>query len=342
MLNQLLQELSKVPEPWFSKKYLLELSADGFDDLLAKKILVYDKPAGIEMVYEPTCPHGCSLAVEESPNGMVGICLDHPQIKSVPVIEYNLMRYRFSVEGLLHQVRWANDLKGEINKVGEGYYFGYQLYGEKRIGLVLFPHFGEDLIKTAGLDRILKDEEGVFILSPVVRENCQTAIYSGDRVVILDINDVLDRKTLKLSLDIGIEKLQNRGVLKDVRLEFPGIRTADENNEVRVNSKKVLLSDSPFLLLFRISVGFTTKKDHYVSAKELNGEGIANDSNRHQAVGRLKEKMVSFLPGGDWDAFWENDKKMYRLSSNVKSVIFNREKLIQASERIKAVASKLP
>ncbi|GEM_PF-2728564 len=343
MLKHLLHQLSKVPEPWFSKKYLLGLSPQGFQDLLDKKILIYDKPAGIEMVYEPACPHGCSLAVEESPNGMVGICLDHPQVKAVRVTEDDLIRYKFSIGGLLNQIRSVNAIKGGVSKLEEGYYFGYSLYGDKRIGLVLFPHFGEDLIKIAGIDRILKDEDGVFILSPAVQENCQAAVYSGDRVVVLDIGEVLDLATFKLSLEPGIEKLQNRGILKDVRLEFPGIRMADENNEVRVNGKKVLLSDRPFLLLLRVAVGFAIKKDHCISLKELIDEKIIMEDGKYQAAGRLKGKMVPFLPGGDWDAFFENDKGMYRLSSNVKSVIFDRVKLVNdTSQRIKEVASKLP
>lgn len=342
MLEHLLCQFSKVPEPWFSKKYLSGLSADGFGDLVDKKILIYERPPGIEMVYSPSCPHGCSLAVEEDPKGMIGVCLDHPEVKSVRIVEDDLSRYKFSVEGLLTQIRNANSIKGEISKLGDGYYFGYYLYGEKRVGLVLFPSFGEELLKTAGIDRLLKDDEIILIISPVVQERIETAVYSGDRVIVLDIKDILDYNTLKLSLDVGIQRLNTRGVLKDVSLEFPGVRTTDENNEVRLNGVKVLLSDRPFLLLLRLAIGFETKKDHYVSTKELVDEKIVTEDGKYQSVGRLKEKLTPFLPASDWDAFFENDKGMYRLSSNVKTIIFHRDALIKSSARIKEIALKIP
>lgn len=342
MLEHLLHQFSKVPEPWFSKKYLEGLSPDGINGFVGQKILVYEKPPGVEMVYQPSCPHGCSLAVEEDSQGMVGVCLDHPQVKAVRIIEDDLSRYKFSIEGFLNQIRNVNAIKGNVSKLEEGFYFGYSLYGVKRIGLVLFPRFGEELLKTAGIDRLLRDDEIIFVISPVIQEKIETTVYSGDRVVVLNVKDILDYKTFKLSFDVGIHRLQARGILKDVRLEFPGVRTAEENNEVRINGNKLLLSDSPFLLLLRMAIGFETKEDHYVSARELIDEKIVTADGKYQSVGRLKEKLISFLPGSDWDAFFENDKGMYRLSSNVKLINFNRDELIKSSARIKEVALKIP
>lgn len=162
----------------------------------------------------------------------------------------------------------------------------------------------------------------------------------GDRIVLLNLDEVLNDKTFELSFDWGVFKLRQRGVLKDVHLEVTGNIHIDDGHEVRINGHVAHLSDAPFLLLLRFVQGAMIAKDRWVFVKDLTDENILTNEGLYQGIGRLKKELKFYV---DWDKFLENGEKKYRLSSNVTGLIINRKKLVKHENgRIRDIAKKLP
>jgi hypothetical protein len=102
MIKFLLQELEKCPNPLFSKKELLAISASQFRELTKRKILVYHQPSEgeAEILHQPRCQHGCALTVMEVKDGYEAVCLDHPEEDPIFVVQDDLPRYAFSIDTL--------------------------------------------------------------------------------------------------------------------------------------------------------------------------------------------------------------------------------------------------
>lgn len=299
-------------------------------------------PSGEESTDEKFCPHGCSLFIERRDSGLEAFCLEHPEEGSIRITENYLSRYKLSIENLLKRIHKVNELEGEIAPCGRGYFFGYKTHGDKTIALVLVPSITkEDLLGIAGLGVLLKDYHYIFVIAPTLYVKWLWAIPSlGDRIVLLNLDEVLNDKTFELSFDWGVFKLRQRGVLKDLHLEITGNIHIHDGHEVRINSNIVHLSDAPFLLLLRFVQGAMTQKDRWVSVKELIDENILTQDGLYQGINRLKKELKHCV---DWDRFLENGEKQYRLSLNVTGLTVNRKKLLESGNgRIKAIAQEIP
>lgn len=341
MISHLLKEWSKVRVPWFSKQYLNVGFPEEFKDLVEKQILLYELPSGEESVYEPRCQHGCSLVVEEVEGSLQAMCMEHPNEKAIYITEDYLTRYKFSIENLLKKIRTVNALEGEIMPCGAGYHLGYKKHGDTVIGLVIMPSITkDDLLTLSGIGVTLKEYHCIFFITPSLQVKWLWALPSlGDRIVLLDLDEVLDEKTFELSFDWGVFKLRQRGVVNDYHLEITGNIDNVGSHEIKINSVAVTLSFAPFLLLLRLFLGAVTEQNRWVSVTKLTSEGIDAGENVNQAIGRLKEKLKYYV---DWDRFVENGRGKYRLSPNVTGLTFNRQKLLdQANGRITPLAQKL-
>ena len=338
MLSYLLEQWSKIPGPWFSKRRLEEISKENFKTLVAKKILLYELPSGEESVDEERCSHGCSLFVEERGSGYEAFCLDHPEEKVVRVTEDDLCRYRLSIENVIKQMRSANKFEGEPFPCGRGHFIGYKTHGDKTIGVVLVPCVTKgDLLGIAGMASILKDYHYIFVVSPELNVKWLWAVpMLGDRIVLLKMDELFDEKTFELSFDWGIFKLRQRGVLKDFHLDVTGRQDRD-GHEVRLNGDdRRHLSDAPFILLLRFVQGYLTAKDRWVSVQELIKDGVLTEDNLYQAINNLKKDM-------DWKELIENQSKKYRIALSVTGLTVNKQKLLESDNaRIKGIAKKLP
>ena len=139
MLRYLLREWSKIPGPWFSKRYLEEISAIDFKTLLKKRILLYELPSGEESTDEAHCSHGCSLFVENTDTGLEAFCLEHSEEVPLRITEDWLVRYKLSIEMVVKHMREANGLEGETAPCGRGHFLGHKMHGDNTIAVVLVP-----------------------------------------------------------------------------------------------------------------------------------------------------------------------------------------------------------
>lgn len=337
MLKQLLEQWSKTPEPWFSKRYLEGISAKSFRKLEAKKILVYDVPtAGEETIYEPRCPHGCALFAERNGNCIEAVCLSHPDEGAISISEDQLSRYRFSVINLLREIVKVNQFQGEISPHEDGFRFGHVIKAGKRIGFVIYPS-----VVSKTVSDLLKDEDCVMALSADGRYATQA--ITNDRIVTLGIRDVLNFETCILDMEAGFSALRRRQVVKNIQLSITGDLNESGENVIEINKRSVFLSDAPFLLLLRLMSGIYESKDRWVSVQSLISEGVTQEDRVHRDMNRLKEKIEPYLPDENWNLFIGNGWKKYRVDPNVDAVTYDRKKLIKLSNgRIVETAKKLP
>jgi len=119
MIKFLLKELEKAPNPVFSKRELLAVSPEDFEDLKCRKILTYGRPPEDDMegVRWPRCQHGCTLTVQRLGELYEAFCLNHPEEDAILVGEDDLNRWCFSIDALLKEIIQANGIQGGQKKI---------------------------------------------------------------------------------------------------------------------------------------------------------------------------------------------------------------------------------
>lgn len=321
MLKFLLQQLEKNPQPWFSKKKLLSVESEGFKNLLKNDILVYSKPASnIETVTNPRCQHGCSLMVEETDDGLQGVCITHPEEDPVQINEDDLNRYHVSVENFLLKLTKVNDITNAFQKLHDGWFYaGYKEVNDKRAGFVFLQDIAQ--IKVSDLLGIKKisEDTALIVLTPFSNLELidKKKILKTEGIISASLSEKMDLKTLKLPVDRLIEDAfaSIKGGKLD-RIEFLDRACKGRSRWVKVNEHEVKVPYSELIFLMYLAMASKKKRKRWVSGKCLEKEEITRDSIAH--VQRLLMDLRRRFDGKFYrkvDEVLQNDgKSNYHLS----------------------------
>jgi hypothetical protein len=356
VIRHLLEEIEKAPNPRFSKKELLSISAKDFGDLCKKKILVYCQPAdsGFEQLRFPRCQHGCPLTLVRAGAKLEAVCLDHPEEDPISVSKDDLSRYAFSLDQFLFEVRFANRIDGDISRIQGGhFYIGYKYYNDSRVGFVFVRRIeGEEMLQLSGLRRLCEDDDILVVLTP--KSGIEDLTLKGqlrkDNIVQMSLYSSLDPETSKLPIEELISgvlkpKERKKRPIRELtakqkadyktldykcydEIHIPGTIPVARSNIVVLNGDEVRLGDSLFLLFLRLLVELKKKKGGWVSIQDLASEGIVSDPQKYQIYSNLRNAIQGSLLGKDGKEFVESDKSgNYRMSLHPDLITLDKKKL---------------
>jgi hypothetical protein len=245
MIKYLLQELEKCPNPIFSKKELLEISPEQFQELIKTKILVYRQPAEgeVEQLHHPRCQHGCALTVMEVKGEYEAVCLDHPEEDPILVVQDDLPRYVLSIETLLRMIQAANSVEGDFQKLeSDSFYLGRKSFENRGVGIIFTRKLDFDsLLKLIGLQRFLREETALIVLSPVIEthEMILRNHFQEHKIAQSSLAQILNVKTYKLSLDVVVRDL----LCDKLKVDKSGFEFSSDYAQVRIRGKQFDLNE---------------------------------------------------------------------------------------------------
>lgn len=366
MIGFLLEEIEKSPNPLFTKKELLALSPEDFQDLTKRKILTYFRPpqGDMENVRLPRCQHGCPLTVIEVEEGFEAICLEHPEEAPIPIENDDLNRYAFSVDMLLVQLRTANRIDGHHHRISGGYYYiGYKTYNDNRVGFVFVPNIGDEkLVKLSGLKHLCKDDDILVVLTPAskIEDVPLKNSLSHNKIIQTSLASSLDPKTFELPIEELISRLLKPKAITELskrqkadydkfdyqcydKVYIPGTIPMRRSNLIVVNENEIKIGDSIFTLFLRFVVELKKKEGGWVDIYTLESEGVITDSLKYQIYSNLRTALEGSLSDRDGQKFIQNDgSKNYRVSTHPDFITYDKKKLLNHQDRqIKELAKKL-
>ena len=367
MIKFLLQEVERSPNPLFTKKELLSVSAKDFQDLTRRKILFYLGPSegDMERLRLPRCQHGCPLTVVRVEEGLEAVCLEHPEEDPIPIEKEDLNRYAFSVDMLLGQLRTANRIDGKLHRItGGSFYVGYKTYSDNRVGFIFIHRIGnEKLVKLSGLKHLCKDDHILVVLTPA--STIEDVILKGqlrhEKIVQTSLVSSLDPKSFELPIDKLISgflrpkettELSKRQKAEYEKFEYqcydkvhiPGTIPMKRSNLVVVNGNEIKMGDSLFTLFLRFVIELKKKKGGWVNIYTLKSERVITDVLKYQIYSNLRTALEGSLQDRDGQKFIQSDgSKNYRISAHPDFITYSKKKLLAHQDRhIGELAKKLP
>lgn len=132
-------------------------------------------------------------------------------------------------------------------------------------------------------------------------------------------------------------------------IQITGETEARKSNVLRINDAEVFLTDSQFRLFLRFVVALFETDNGYVTRESLKyGEGADWDGELapeglDQAISRIRTRIRPALKDTDPTAFIECHRKRARISTHMRYVFTNREKLLNHDDPIiRLLAERLP
>lgn len=367
MIKFLLQEIEKSPNALFTKKELLSLSPKDFQDLTKRKILTYFRPSenDMEKVRLPRCQHGCPLTVVQVEGGLEAVCPEHLEEDPIPIEKDDLSRYAFSIDMFLVQLRDANRIDGDLDRINGGYFhIGYKTYGDHRVGFIFIPKIGDGkLVKLSGLKHLCKDDDILVVLTPAskIEDVPLKGSLRHDKIIQTSLASSLDPQTFELPIEKlisgllkpkAITELSKRQKTDYEKFEYqcydkvyiPGTIPMKRSNLMVVNENEIEMGDSIFTLFLRFLVESKKKKGGWVNRYTLGSEGIVTDVEKFQIYSNLRTALKGSLLGKDGQKFIQSDgSKNYRISTHPDLVTYDKKKLLNHQDpNIKELAKKLP
>jgi hypothetical protein len=372
MINFLLREIEKSPNPLFSKKELLARSPVEFDGLLKRKILSYLNPpeGSEERVRFPRCQHGCPLTVVQIEGGLEAVCLDHPEEDPIPIQKDDLNRYVFSIDMFLSQLRSANRIDDALSRIKGGYfYMGYKTYGDNRVGFIFIPNIGKgELVKLSGLRHLCREDDLLIILTSAsaIEDVSLKNSLRHDKIIQTSLVKSLNPQTFelpieKLVLSLLGKKSGQEGSLPEVtkkqkadyekfdykcydKVHLPGTVATKSSNFILVNGIQITIGDSLLILFLRFAVELKQKKGGWTSVIDLKEEGLIDDPTKYQIYSNLRSALRGSLRDKNGKKFIQADgSKNFRISTHPDFITYDRKKLLKHSEsRIRDLAKRLP
>jgi len=367
VIKFLLQEIEKNPNPLFTKKELLSLSPKDFQDLTKRKILVYFRPSenDMEKVRLPRCQHGCHLTVVQVEGGLEAVCLEHPEEDPIPIEKDDLNRYAFSTDMLLVQLRTANRIDGNLQRINGGYFYvGYKTYSDNRVGFIFISKIGnEKLVKLSGLKHLCGDDDILVVLTPASKIEdvpLKGRLYH-DKIIQTSLASSLDPQTFELPIEKlvsgllkpkAITELSKRQKFDYEKFEYqcydkvhiPGTIPMKRSNLMVVNGNEIKMGDYIFILFLRFVVELKKKKGGWVNIYTLESEGVITDVLKYQIYSNLRTALEGSLLDKDGQKCIQSDgSKNYRISTHPDFVTYDKKKLLAHQDRqIREIAKKLP
>ncbi len=361
MIAFLLKQLERVSNPVFSKRELLAVSPNDFEELKRRKILTYYRPRqeDLETVRWPHCPHGCSLSVRSLDDSYEAFCLNHPEEYPILIGEDHLNRWRFSVDTLLEEIIQVNGIHGGQRKIEAScIHLGHKIYGTCKIGFVFLPRIGAyKQMSLHGIKRFCRDD-GLVILTPasIFDEIPLESMLHMEKVIHSPLVESLDPRTSALPINAMVAPLlsdameypisaieltenqrRDREAFKYLcldRIHIPGDVPSPKNNLILINGKAQNIPDRTFRLFLRLATALWEDKNGWVETATLWGEGLIPDPEQHQIFNRLREKLADHLLEKDAKRFLENSgTKSYRLSTHPEFITCDRAKLLNNSDQ---------
>lgn len=372
MIKYLLEEIEKSPNPVFSKRELLSISEEGFQDLTKRRILTYFRPSegDLEKVRLPRCQHGCSLTIVETDGELEAVCLQHPEEDPIRIEKDDLSRYALSVDNLLSEIVSANRINGKLHRLGgDCFYIGHKTYNSNRVGFIFIQTIGKGkLLKVSGLRHLCKDDVILVVFTPVsqTEDVALKNVFRQDRIVQTSFAASLNPQTFELPIDKLVSGLLKTKVGKEAtitelserqkedykrfeyqcydKVHIPGTVPMKRSNEIVVNGNKVKLGDSIFGLFLRFVGELKRRKGGWVNIYSLEEEGIVTDPHKYQIYSNLRTVLEGSLLDKDGQKFIQNDgSKNYRTSIHPDFVTYDRGKLVNHPDpRVREIAEKLP
>ncbi len=372
MIKFLLQEIEKSPNPLFSKKELLSLSPKDFQDLTRRKILAYFRPSenNMEKVRLPRCQHGCPLTVVQVDRGLEAVCLEHPEEGPTPIENDDLNRYAFSIDMLLVQLRTANRIDGNLERISGGFFsVGYKTYNSHRVGFIFVPKIGKsELVKLSGLKRLYRDDDVLIILTPAseIEDVTLKNILRHEKIAQVSLTQSLNPQTYELPIEkllLGLLKTKDglEGALVELsrkqkadyknfeyqcydKVYIPGVLPMNRSNLILVNGNEIKLGDSLFLLFLRFVVELKKKKGGWVNRYTLGSEGVVNDVEKFQIYSNLRTALKGSLLDKDGQKFVQADgSKNFRISTHPDFITYDKKKLLNHQDhKIGEISKTLP
>jgi len=365
MIDFLLKEIEKSPNPIFTKNELTNKSAKEFERLKKSGVLAFRQPSERELqrIRLPRCPHGCSLTVSPIGDQLEAVCLDHPEEGTFAIEQDDLFRYLFSIDSFLTHIRKSNGFEGKLQRIKGGYYYiGYKLYDDKRVGYIFIPKFdSSEFIALSGLKNICRDDDYIVALTPVSEMNdfSLSKAIRNSNIIQKPMLPILNPETFEMRIDDLISKFikpkaeftrkqmrdyKEYGYLCKDKIHLLGITPGYHSNLILVNGSEIKIGDSLVLLLLRLVRGLKQKSDGWVSIYTLYNEHIISDSNRHQIYSNLRSAIKGHLIENDGKKFVESDgSKNYRISTHPDFVTYDKRKLKRhQNAQIRKIAAELP
>ncbi|MFH0926835.1 MAG: hypothetical protein V1872_14590 [bacterium] len=345
MIKYLLKEIEKSPNPIFSKKELLSISPQDFKDLSNKKILAFRKPSNTDLEnINLRCQHGCNLTVMPVGNELEAVCLNHPEEDPILIKKEELNRYLFSIDGLLFQIRSANKIDGNLDKINGGYYYylGHKTYSNNRVGFIFIYNLNKgSLVEISGLKHLCNGDNILIVLTPssTIEDVILKNILYHDKIVQTSLIASLTPQTFELPIESLISTFLKKsditelseGQKKEIKdhgykcldkIHIPGIKPKYKNNKIIVNAKELNIGDASFNLLIQFIVELKKKNGGWVT--------FNTEAGRYQTFSRLRGEFKGYLLDDKKlkKIIESNGQKQYRLSTLPDFVTYDKDKLI--------------
>jgi hypothetical protein len=369
VIRFLLEEIEKSPNPLFCKKELISLSEDEFRILIGKKILIYVNPQdhNIQKLRCPRCQHGCGLTVLKSGEGYEAVCLEHPEEDPIPVSVDDLSRYRLSVDKLLFELRSANRIEGDLNRIRGGYYYvGYKSYNDNRVGFVFIQDIGQtDIVNLSGLKHFCKDDDILVVLTSVsgISDVILRRHLANEQIVQISLAASINSHTFELPIREHVSRLlkpkdaylaelsakqkrdyENFEYLCYDKIHIRGMTPKKRSNLIVINGTVTSLGDSLFRLFLRLVLELKKKNGGWIDRYTMESEGIVPDAESFQPYSNLRDKIRGGLIEMDGLRFIESDgSKNYRLSIHPDFITYDKKKLRNHPDNsVREISKKLP
>jgi len=351
MIRFLLRAIEVFHNPLFTERELMNRSRDGFKDLLSRKILYYYRAPGIpcERLKSPHCSLcGSTLTAIWVGDEYVGICPHHPNGPPIPVKKEDLFTYAVSIEDLLDQIRSANNIDGQRNRINGFQYLGHKTYGECRVGFVFIRRMGKNkVVNFTGLKHICEEDHILIVLTPAseVDDVAMKGMLENEKIVQTSLISSLNPETFDLPVERLSSGFLEAGKGQEVteqqrqdyekyeylcydKIHIPGKIPMKRSNLIYVNENTVKIGDSLFALLLRLVVELKKGNGGWLDIHTLHSEGIISDPGKYQIYSRLRNAMAGSLLEKDGKKFIESDGvKRYRISSHPDFIINHIEEL---------------
>jgi hypothetical protein len=369
VIRFLLEEIEKSPNPSFTKKELLYISGEEFKDLLDKKILVYCKSSteDIKTLRYPRCRHGCGLTLMKINGLYEAVCLEHPEEAPIPLEKDDLSRYKVSIDQLIFEIKSANRIDGDMNRIKSGYYYvGHKNYNNNRVGIVFALNSRKiGIVNLSGLKSLCKDDNILLVLTPVseISDVVLKKQLANEKIIQLSLATSIKFGSFQLPIQENVSTLLkgNGFTLAELsakqkkdyekfeylcydKIHIPGTISMKRSNILIVNGSEIKIGDSLFRLFLRFVLELKKKEGGWIDRLTLGSDRVVSNPDSFQVYGNLRTKIEGSLLVKEGQKFIQSDgSKNYRISTHPDFITYDKRILRNHPDNtIREIAKKLP
>ena len=335
LLEYLLGQREGSPETKFFERGLKTISASGIAPLKKSKILLFDQYDPEEEGY--LNPSGEECLVRRV-NGKLLVIPESG--RSFELKPEDLVRYRFSIDPLIAEMRKHSGLSGNPEPItARIHYIGEKQVLDSGVGVfIAFLDKDSAEAELLGIRAKVGDVDNILILCPgysapqnlsgkLARLNVLClpfkSILKGWRI---DFSKAKFRKVAgkveqKLTDQQTLDYTKHKYLCYD-RLIIPGTSSMKRSNDLIVNGHKIKMPDEPFKLLLEFVIELKKGEGGWVTKRV--------DAGKYQVFDRLRQPLAGSLLEKDAKKFIENDgSKRYRISTHPDFITYDRVKRLK-------------